>query len=199
MEQAAQTRAAVLDAARGLFSERGWAATGMRDVAAGAGVAVETIYANFGSKTELLLAALDVGVVGDELPIPLAERPEFAALGAGTLVQRATAAARLVRGINERTYGLHQTLREASASDAELAKRLREADRRRRVNVADGARMVVGRPVTDAERDGLWAVLSVEVYELLVHRSGWSGARYQRWLADTIIRLLDGGREPDEG
>jgi AcrR family transcriptional regulator len=197
-EQTAQTRTALLQTARELFGERGWAATGMRDVAARAGVAVETIYANVGSKTDLLLAALDITVVGDDLPIPLADRPEFAALGRGSLAQRARAAARLVRGINERTYGMQKALREAAAGDTELAGRLGEVDRRRRVNVTDGARLVAGRAVTDLERDGLWAVLSVEVFELLVHRSGWSGARYEQWLADTIIRLLDGGRRRNE-
>ena len=195
VEQAAQTRALVLEAARGLFGERGWAATGMRDIAGGAGVAVETIYTNFRSKADLLLAALDVSVVGDDLPIPLAERPEFAALGTGTLAQRARAAARLVRGINERTYGMQKALREAAAGDASLSERLRAADERRRINVADGARLIAGRPVSDTERDGLWAVLSMDVYALLVERSGWTAQRYERWVADTIVRLLQRGKE----
>lgn len=181
--------------ARALFGERGWAATGMRDVAGGTGVAVETVYANFGSKADLLLAALDVGVVGDALPVPLAERAEFAALGRGNRAQRARAAARLVRGINERTYGMQKALREAAASEADLSRRLREADERRRINVEDGARLVAGRPVSDTERDGLWAVLSGEVYELLVERSGWSAARYEQWLADAIVRLLRRGKD----
>ncbi|HEY7008831.1 MAG TPA: helix-turn-helix domain-containing protein [Jatrophihabitantaceae bacterium] len=194
-EQAAQTRAAVLDTARTLFSERGWAATGMRDVAGGAAVAVETVYSIFGSKTNLLLAALDVGVVGDDLPIPLSDRAEFAALGRGNRAERARAAARLVRGINERVRGTQQALREAAAGDAELSKRLRAADERRRGNIESGARLVAGRRVSNTERDGLWAVVSVDVYELLVGRSGWSGARYERWLADTIVRLLRGGKD----
>ena len=41
----------------------------MRDIAKDAGVAVETVYANFGSKTELLMTAIDVGVVGDAEPV----------------------------------------------------------------------------------------------------------------------------------
>src|SRR2546425_12063349 len=80
---AAQTREVVLEAATGLFGQNGWAGTGMRDVARAAGVAVETVYSYFGSKAELLLAALDVAVVGDGRTIPLGERPEFAALGEG--------------------------------------------------------------------------------------------------------------------
>ena len=127
LQHTAQTRAAVLEAATELFGENGWAGTGMRDVARLAGVAVETVYSNFGSKPELLLAAIDVAVVGDSQPIPLDERPEFAGLGRGSLAARAGAAARLVRQIHERTYGIGKALREAAASDPDLAKRLTEA------------------------------------------------------------------------
>jgi AcrR family transcriptional regulator len=190
LQHVAQTRAAVLDAAIRLFGEKGWAATGMRDVARVAGVAVETVYANFGSKTDLLLAALDVAVVGDIEPIPLGERPEFAALGRGTRSARTHAAAGLVRQIHERTYGIGRALRDAAAGDAELAKRLAELEARRRISVEQGAHLIVGGPVTETARDGLWAVLGMEVYQLLVDRAGWTPERYEEWLADTIGRLL---------
>jgi AcrR family transcriptional regulator len=68
----------------------------MRDVAREAGVAVETVYANFRSKTELLMAAIDVSVVGDTEPVPLAQRPEFAHLSVGSFADRVAAAARLL-------------------------------------------------------------------------------------------------------
>jgi AcrR family transcriptional regulator len=187
---AAQTRAAVLDAARRLFGENGWAATGMRDIASAAGVAVETVYSSFGSKADLLLAAIGVAVVGDSLPIPLSERPEFSALGRGRLPQRARAAARLVREINERTSAIGKALREAAAGDIELGRRLAEAEERRRIDVRDAARLVAGRPITDTERDGLWAVVSMEVYQLLVDRARWTSEHYEEWLAETIVRLL---------
>jgi AcrR family transcriptional regulator len=151
---------------------------------------VETVYSNFRSKPELLLAAIDVAVVGDTQPIPLGERPEFAALAKGPLSARARASARLVLQINERTSGLGRALREAAAGDAELAKRLTEAEDRRRVSVEQGAQLVAGRPISDTERDGLWAVLSLEIYQLLVDRAGWTSAHYEEWLADTIGRLL---------
>jgi AcrR family transcriptional regulator len=186
----------VLDAAIRLFGDNGWAGTGMRDVARHAGVAVETVYSNFGSKAELLLAALDVAVVGDVQPIPLGERPEFAALGRGPLSARTAAAARLVREIHERTSGIGRALREAAAGDTELAKRLTELEERRRMNVAQGVQLVAGRPIPDTVRDGLWAVVGMEVYQLLVDRAGWTATQYEEWLADTIGRLLrPGGKD----
>ena len=71
-----------------------------------------------------------------------------------------------------------------------------EAEQRRRLNVDEGAHRVAGRPISDTERDGLWAVLSMEVYQLLVDRGGWSATRYEEWLGETIRRLLrPGGKE----
>jgi AcrR family transcriptional regulator len=185
-----QTREGVVAAATQLFGENGWASTGMRDVARAAGVAVETVYANFSSKAELLMAAVDVAVVGDNEPIALDQRPDFTALGRGSRADRAAAAARLVRDIHERTYALGKALREAAAGDADLAARLDEAESRRRINVEKGSRLVAGRTLTDTECDGLWALFSMELYQLLVERAGWTPERYEEWLADAIARLV---------
>ncbi len=168
----------------------------MRDVAREAGVAVETVYANFGSKADLLRAALDVAIVGDNVPRPLAERPEFQALAASDIQQRAAAAASLVCDINVRAHGLECALLEAAAGDPSLAERLSANDETRRLSVAAGIEAVAGRPARDVERDGIWAVTSPEVYHLLVLRSAWPLDRYRSWLADTILRLLE--RQPDK-
>jgi hypothetical protein len=71
---------------------------------------------------------------------------------------------------------------------------LDELEVRRRVNVADGARLIASRPSSETERDGLWAVTGMEVYGLLVERAGWSAERYEEWLVETVVRLL----RPDE-
>lgn len=190
-QQAAETRAAVLAEAVALFAERGWAGTGMRDIARAAGVSVETVYATFGSKPDLLMAAVDTAVVGDTEPVALQDRPEFVALGHGAPTERARAAARLIRRVNERTSGIGKALREGAAVDARLAQWLADADRRRRADFARGAPLVAGRPTGTVETEGLWAVAGVEVFQLLVERSGWSTRRYEKWLAETIVRLLD--------
>jgi AcrR family transcriptional regulator len=190
-QQAAETRASVLEHAVALFGERGWAGTGMRDIARASGVSVETVYATFGSKTDLLMAALDVAVVGDAEPVALMERPEFTVIGEGNLHDRAGAAARLIRQVNERTVGIGKAVREGAAADEKLARRLADGERGRRTDVARGTRLIAGRPVTATESDGVWAVSSVEVYQLLVEQAGWSARRYEHWIADTITRLLN--------
>ena len=54
------TRAAILDAARALFAERGYAGTSIRAVAAGAGVDPALVHHYFGRKDDLFLASLQV-------------------------------------------------------------------------------------------------------------------------------------------
>jgi AcrR family transcriptional regulator len=187
--QAAQSRQLVLEAATRLFSDRGWS-VGMRDVAASAGVSVETVYAHFGSKAELLNQVLDVAVVGDDRPVALMERADFAALGRGDVGERTAAAAALVAAINSRTTGLQRALREAAASEAGLATRLEETRGRQRLTVRVGGSMVAGRELAQDEADGLSAVLSMEVYELLTGSAGWGPEKYEEWLADALTRLL---------
>jgi AcrR family transcriptional regulator len=189
-QQAAETRAAVLAAATALFAARGWSGTGMRDVAREAGVSVETVYANFRSKTDLLMAAIDVGVVGDAAPVPLAERPEFAHLSDGDRADRVAAAARLITGINRRIAGLRRALGEGAASEPELAEKLAEAENRRRTNTKQGLELVTGRAVGDDECDGLWAITGVDVFHLLTGITGWSTSRYESWLTGVLGKLL---------
>jgi AcrR family transcriptional regulator len=173
-----------------LFAERGWSVA-VRDIANAAGTSVETVYAHFGSKPELLKQVLDVGVVGDDEPVALAERPEFTALAQGGPGQRAAAAAALVTAISRRTSGVQRTLREAAAVEPELAAKLEEGRERQRRNVQVGGAMVAGRELGSAEAEGLWSVLCQEVYELLTGSAGWSPEQYEQWVAGTIIRLLN--------
>ena len=93
----------------------------MRDIAREAGVATETIYTHFASKAELLRAAGDVAVAGDDAPVPVAERPEFVALGVGPRAERIEAAARLVTAIHVRTVGFAKAMREAAPTDETMA------------------------------------------------------------------------------
>ena len=76
--QAIQHRWAMLQAARRLFLERGYAATTMPAVAAAAEVSVQSVYKAFGNKPALLKAVFDVAMAGDDEPVPMLQR---AALG----------------------------------------------------------------------------------------------------------------------
>jgi len=189
--RARETRQRILDAATASFAERGWAATGMRDVADAAGVSVETVYKNFESKVELLHRVVDVIVVGDDEPVPLAQREAYLAMGTGDVAQRAQAAAALVTGINTRQAPIVPAMREAAASDESVAALMTELHDRRRLEFIRSGALITGRQPSEVETDGLWAVLSVDVYLLLTRHVGWTDAAYQAWAADWIVAILD--------
>jgi len=189
-KRAEETRATLLRTATELFTTRGWAGTGMRDVARGAGVAVETLYKHYSSKRVLFDAVVDHAVVGDDEPVPVAQRPEFLALGRGRRPDRIAAAAALTAAIHARTGPFAKLIREAATTDEEIAEVLRATRERQRQDVGAGLALVLGRRPTDAERDGVWAVLSPEVYLLLVQESGWSLDQYEAWLATTLASVL---------
>ena len=189
-QQTAATRRAVVDAARDLFVANGWAATGMREVAASAGVAVETVYSHFSSKRGLLRAVADAAVVGDDAPSPLAERPEFLAIGQGRRPARTRAAARLLAAVHGRSAAVAALLRQAAPADEEIADMLRSTRERQRRDVAVALELLVGRPATQLERDGVWAITSPDVYLLLVEESDWTPEQYEAWIAEALERVV---------
>ena len=162
----------------------------MRDVAASAGVATETVYAYFPSKRALFQAVVDVAVVGDDQPVALAERAEFAALGQGTRAERISAAARIVTGVYVRTAAFAKVLREAANIDQEIAALLEATRERQRSDVAAAAALIVGAEVSNTDRDAIWALTSPEVYLLLVESSGWTADQYQAWMTEMLERAL---------
>lgn len=188
--RALETRATLIATATDLFTSAGWSATGMREIAREAGVAVETLYKHFPSKRKLLDAVVDQAAAGDAAPIPVAERPAFLAMGQGTRAERVAAAVAVASAINERTGRFAKLIREAAATDPELAEVLRETRERQRADVASGVALILGRAPTRIERDGAWAVVSPEVHLLLTESSGWSPAEYERWMAAALAACL---------
>jgi AcrR family transcriptional regulator len=162
----------------------------MRDVAAEAGVSTETVYSYFSSKRALFEAVVDLAVVGDDLPVAVAERPEFAALGHGPHGRRAAAAAALLTAIYTRSAAFANVMREAAANDDDIAGMLHATRERQRRDVAQGAALIMGREPTSTERDGLWALTSPEVYLLLVQESGWTSDQYQAWMTTILERVV---------
>src|SRR5499427_5510306 len=73
-QAAARTRAAILDAARDLFSERGYTATPMTAIAERAGVALDTVYAAAGRKPDLARLLVETAISGTDDAVPAEQR-----------------------------------------------------------------------------------------------------------------------------
>src|SRR6187549_4198881 len=75
-----RTRASVVEAARTLFDERGYAATTIEAISEQADTPQPTIYRLFASKLGILKAVIDVAIVGDDDDVAMADRPVVQAL-----------------------------------------------------------------------------------------------------------------------
>ena len=153
---------------------------------------MQTVYAGFASKSDVLLAAIDAGVVGDTRAVPLSDRPEFAALAVGSLADRVAVAARLLTGINQRTWGLRRALTEAAGGDPLLAAKVEELQSPTpRATSGRGWSSMSGRAVDEDVVDALWVVTDADAFRLLTATGGRTVEDYERWLAVTITRLLE--------
>ena len=186
---AADTRLAVIAAATRLFTVRGWA-TSVRDIAREAGVAVETVYSVVGSKRELLKVAMDVAIVGDDEPISLAERHEFAALGEGDRRTRLAYAAAMMTDQYSRVAALHHALEQGAETDEELAVLKRHAHEQQVTTFAEGLTLALGQRPDPELVDGLQAIGSPATYLHLTRMAGWTQEQYQQWLGQTMLRLV---------
>lgn len=205
-ELAAATRGRVITAAQGLLLERGYAATTMADIAAAAGVAVQTVYsATGGGKAALAKRVWDVTITGDLDPVPLSGRPQLQALLAEPDPARKLAMyAEISRRVYHRLGTLARVLRAgAAAGDAELQRLIDATDRERLAGTANLATHLdlsgALRPGLTAERAGhrLWALNALEVADGLTLRCGWTLEEYQAWLTESMTCALL-RRPPDE-
>src|SRR5580692_12756236 len=75
-----RTRAAVVEAARSLFLERGYAATTIEAISELSDTPQPTVYRLFSAKLGILKAVLDVSIAGDDQAVPVADQPHVHAL-----------------------------------------------------------------------------------------------------------------------
>jgi AcrR family transcriptional regulator len=192
-----RTKASVVDAARRLFEERGYAATTIEAISERSDTPQATIYRLFASKLGILKAVIDVAIVGDDEDVAMADRPAVQELLADPdPVQRLARFAALLADLMARTAPVHRLLADAARSDPQAADLLSEISRQRQEGQRRIARSLSRsgalRPEL-RERDAadvIHALASPEVYGLLVLDRGWTGERYERWMADTLRQQL---------
>jgi AcrR family transcriptional regulator len=196
-EQAVATRRAVLDAARELFIEQGYAVTTVADIARRARVAVDTVYAAVGRKPALLREVLETAISGSDQAVPAEQRDYVARVRAakGARKKIKTYAAALV-DIQPRLAPVYLALRDAAATDPDSAATWREISERRARNMRAFAAdlRATGELRTDLSDDDIadiiWSMNGPEYWTLLVTDRGWSPAQFGNHLADAWQRLF---------
>ncbi len=196
-EQARRTRRAIVTAAHDLFIADGYAATTIDAIAQAAHVSRRTVFNSAGGKAALLKLALDWAIVGDDEPIPLADRPAVKAIQAETNPRRAlTLWATMQVEIAVRAAPISEVLTAAADADPDAALLAADRDRERMV----GARAFVAYLATTQSlapgitqghaADIIWALMDGHVYRRLVVQRGWTGADYTQWLTNSLETAL---------
>lgn len=182
-------RARILEAARSLFVEHGFAATSVADIAAAAGVSGPTVFAAFGTKVNLLKEAAETTIVGDAEAVPMAERLEMKHVQAGRTPEEVLDRfAELVVGRSAAVYPIFAAMYGARAAHPEIAALVEQFEAQRLAAAVRLARVVAARAGVEDEdwiaalRDCLWVHMSMAEYEGFVVSRGWAPSRYSEWL-----------------
>ncbi len=193
-DRALATRRRMMEAACHVFSQRGYSKTTMEAIAREAGVAVQTLYFTFHTKSELLQAAYEYAVLGpEEIPPHLSEwwraaeaEPDVAKAvehivdGTVALLERAARLVWAVHGDEEarQAYELNETMR--IDGNAKIISFLIRKHRLRRGVSQRRA------------RDILLTLLGPHVFVLLTTELRWTTAEYAGWVKGALLRELFG-------
>ena len=187
--RAQATRERVVAAAAPLFVAHGYLDTTMAELAAAAGVAVQTLYLAFGSKAAVLAAVWDAA--GPERPPGWTEALAAAPHGPAALARHVD----LTTAAVERRHPLDAVLR-AAAADPEPAELLAtaraaafDAHARAVDELAEHPGFTVDMSLQRAT-DVLATLLAPETYGLLVVQQGWTTPDWAEWALRHLVADL---------
>ena len=194
-EQARETRLRIIGAAHELFVAQGYGRTTIAEIAASAGVSVETVYASFRNKPTLLRQVWYVNFRGDEQDIRLLDRPEIrAVLAEPDLPTRFAKHAVVITAVFRRIAPLLAALQGAAATEPAAAAMLAEWDDGRLdacTSYAEAAGATGQLAVSEDEcRDVLAATMDGTLWQRLVAERGWPDERFAAWLGRLWISQL---------
>jgi AcrR family transcriptional regulator len=195
-DRARATRLRIIRAAHQRFITHGYTGTRMSDIAADAGVAVQTVYFVFHTKAELLNACYESAVLGETHPVPPQQQPWHSALEHAP--DAATAWRHFAAGYSQiaaRVAALDDVVRSAGHEPDAAAVRARHEELRR-----DGYARIIARlserfglnPLLDAGQatDLMLTLGGNAVYRTLVLDYGWPHETFVDWLARSLCQQL---------
>jgi AcrR family transcriptional regulator len=194
-QQADQTRDRILEAARRVISQNGFADATFEAIAAEAGVAAPTVYAAYGSKSGILQALMTRAAFNTTYENVVRE-----ALESDDPVTRLRFAARIARGIFDSLRSEAEVLRGATAIAPDFIRereRIRYERQEGVVQVLDQKGALRTGLTVSMARDILWTLTSYDIYRRLVVERRWTADQYERWLGDTLIATLTGPGKKD--
>ena len=187
----------ILTAALHCFEEHGYAGTTLRMIAKAAGMSAESVQLS-GPKRQLLIDAFTLATTGDDQhrETPLLDLPgpktKFAASsGQDALIALMT----WIADSNLRIWRIWRALEQAAEHDVEvrnefdaLLVRMR-SESLRAVSSLSKRGLRSQTPLRELA-DHLWLLALPDQYHRLCEQSGWSHAKYRRWLCSASSELL---------
>lgn len=183
-------------------SERGYHGATIASIAARAGVAPQTVYFVFHTKAELISAAIDGLVLGEDDPTVPQDSDWWAAMQREPDPREALR--RFVRGaapLFERASGLSEILRAAALTDDEVRRTHQHHEQLRATSFRDVVHTLSEKGplreglTVDTATDVLLVTFSDSTYVLFTSERGWSHQATIDWFCDALPVLL----LPDRG
>ena len=191
-QAAADTRAAILDAAESLFVEHGYAGTTVNQVAAASSVAPNTVYATFGGKAQLVVALIERAM---DDPLIIASLEDIATMSDGAEI-----IARLASGTGATKRSQQHTIvimLDNATADPMITAALERATTmlRQRFHRIAGRLAAVDalrEGITPARASGiLWFYFGFAPWREL-RGLGWTWKETERWLTEQATNALIG-------
>lgn len=184
----------IVENAERLFLLNGYTHTTIAKIAECSGVSIDTVYKAFGGKPGLIRAIRLTALEGrGDIPAEFRSDRLHDLTDPGEIVAQWGT---LTAEVAPLVAPILLLIRDAAASDPEIAALMDEMDNERRERMAQNARRLhdaghlrAGISLDEAT-DVLWAYSAPELFELLVLRRKWTPERFGRFVADAITHAL---------
>lgn len=196
-QRARETRERILASASAEFVRSGYAATTMRAVAGAAGVSVPTVELAFGTKPQLLRAAISFAIRGDADPVPMLGRQWAArAQAAGSVADFLAVVGSVLAEAAQRSAGLVVAAFEAGQVDRSMRALANQLRAQRAETAAWIVDELIKRSPLRAEVnrehaiDTVWLLMDPHGFCALIQHRGWTPEQFGQWFIDSVRRLL---------
>lgn len=190
-KQAAETRERILTAAKNLFKLEGFECVTIEKIARIANVSIPTIYSLFQSKLGVLRALIDEAFPPNQFDALVQKSKQEKSPD-----RRLRISAKIGRQIYDAERAQMEIFRGAAVLSPELKELEKEREmrryRRQEITIQAMARekSLAKCLKIDEARQILWALTGRDLYRLLVIEQGWTSKKYEKWIAQLLIKAL---------
>lgn len=189
--QAEQTKARILDAAKLLFQAKGFEDVKIEEIAKTANVSAPTVYALFQSKRGILRTLMDEAL-SPEQHATLVEQVGQEK----SPKERLAITAKIARQLYDAERAQMDIFESASLLAHEFKELEQERERCRYERLRGGITRIaqenaLAKGLSELKaHDIFWALTGRDMYRLFVLERGWTSDAYEKWLAQTLSKIL---------